>query len=98
MNFWDQLSLVLIAKAFSTTLTNQEYRDFYFLVGIKHYLPTFIMGKAIGDLEIFLSIILHLQNVSTIYQEMERDGEHIQKKSLSINTLAGILEFCPKII
>ena len=56
------------------------------------------MGKAIGDLEIFLSIILHLQNVSTIYQEMERDGEHIQKKSLSINTLAGILEFCPKII
>jgi hypothetical protein len=56
------------------------------------------MGKAIGDLEIFLSIILHLQNVSTIYQEMERDGEHIQKKSLSIYTLAGILKFCPKII
>ena len=47
---------------------------------IKQYLPAFIMGKAIGDLEIFLSIILHLQNVSTIYQEMERDGEHIQKK------------------
>ena len=56
------------------------------------------MGKAIGDLEIFLSIILHLQNVSTIYQEMERDGEHIQKKSLSMYTLAGILKFCPKII
>ena len=45
------------------------------------------MEKAIGDLEIFLSIILHLQNVSTIYQEMEREGEHIQKKRLAIYTL-----------